>query len=436
MIGAVILQVILIALNAVFASAELAVVSMNDTKLEKMAEGGDKRAKRLQALTADSAKFLATIQVAITLAGFLGSAYAADNFAEPLVNGLLSLGLGIPRNILNSICVFLITVVISYFSIVFGELIPKRIAMQKKEELAMALSGPLIVVSRIAAPLVWLLTVSTNGVLRALGIDPDREEEVTEEEIRMMVAAGSEKGTIDEDENEMIQNIFEFDDTDVEEICTHRMDVDMVELDDPQEEWDKIIFETRHSFYPVCGENSDDIVGILSAAEYLRMNERTREKVMETCVKKPYYVPETMKADALFENMKKSGNYFAVVIDEYGGMTGIITLRDLIEVLVGELKEGREVLEPEDIRQIRDGEWIIQGSASLDDVAEELNLTLPVDTYDTFSGYICGAIEAIPEDGSSFETEIDGLKIYVNKVKDRKIEEASVTLLPPEPEAV
>ena len=196
MIGAVVLQVVLIALNAVFASAEIAVISLNGTKLEKMSEEGDRRARRLASLTENPAKFLATIQVAITLAGFLGSAYAADHFAQPLVKVLVDAGVKVSESVLDSICVFLITLVISYFSIVFGELIPKRMAMQKKEAVSLGLSGVLTVVSRIFAPLVWLLTVSTNGILRAMGLDPDQEEEVTEEEIRMMVAAGSEKGTI------------------------------------------------------------------------------------------------------------------------------------------------------------------------------------------------------------------------------------------------
>ena len=242
MIGAVVLQVVLIALNAVFASAEIAVISLNGTRLEKMSEEGDRRARRLASLTENPAKFLATIQVAITLAGFLGSAYAADHFAQPLVKVLVDAGMKVSESVLDSICVFLITLVISYFSIVFGELIPKRMAMQKKEAVSLGLSGVLTVMSRIFAPLVWLLTVSTNGILRAMGLDPDQEEEVTEEEIRMMVAAGSEKGTIDEDENEIIQNVFEFDDTSVEEICTHRVDLEILEMDETPEEWNKKIY--------------------------------------------------------------------------------------------------------------------------------------------------------------------------------------------------
>lgn len=430
MIGAIILQVVLIAFNAIFSCAEIAVISMNDTKLDKLAEEGDKRASRLAALTADSARFLATIQVAITLAGFLGSAYAADSFAEPLVKLLRGAGVPLSVGVLNSICVFLITLIISYFSIVFGELVPKRVAMKKKDEIALALSTLLTFFSKLFGPLVWLLTRSTNGLLRLMGIDPEEEEEVSEEEIRLMLAAGSEKGTIDEDENEMIQNVFEFDDTDVDEICTHRMDVNMLEMDETEEEWDQTIYESRHSFYPVAGENRDDVVGILDAKIYLRMRDRSREKVMAEAIRKPYFVPESMKADVLFKNMKKSGNYFAVVIDEYGGMTGIVTARDLIEALVGDMYEVGDEKAPEDIQKLSEMEYLIQGCASLEDVAEELDREFPTEDFDTFSGYVFSKLEEIPEDGASFDIEADGLAIHVKNVKDRKVEEARVEILP------
>lgn len=425
MTGAVILQVVLIFLNAVFASAEIAVISMSEVKLERMAKDGNKKAGRLLDLTSNPARFLATIQVAITLAGFLGSAYAADNFAQPLVDVLAKTGLGIPRGVLQNVCVFVITLIIAYFSIVFGELIPKRIAMQKTEGMALGLSGILAVVSKVFKPVVWLLTVSTNGVLKLLGIDPEAEEQVTEEEIRMMVAAGSEKGTIELGENELIQNVFEFNDVSVEEICTHRRDVIMLDAEDGLEQWDHQVYSTRHNFYPVCGENSDDIIGILDAKDYLRMRDRTKEKVLEGTLKKPFFVPDNMKADVLFAKMKLSGNYFAVVVDEYGGMSGIVTMRDLIELLVGELFDDDEE-RMEEIVCLAENEWKIQGTASLSDVEKVLNVKLPVEEYDTFSGYICGTLGEIPDDGITFELETDDLEIQVQKVSDRRIEEAFV----------
>ena len=220
MIGSIILLIVLIFLNAIFASAEIAVISMNDAKLKKLTEEGNKKAIKLTKLTEQPARFLATIQVVITLAGFLNSAFAADYFADPLVDLFVSLGVPIPRSVLSSVSVIIITVILSYFNLVFGELVPKRIAMKK------TLAGPLYTISKIFTPLVFLLTVSTNGVLRLLGIDPNEsEEQVTEEEIRMMLSEGSQQGTIDQSETEMIQNVFDFNDISVEQICTHRIDV-------------------------------------------------------------------------------------------------------------------------------------------------------------------------------------------------------------------
>ena len=431
MIGAVILQIILIALNAVFASAEIAVISMSDAKLERMADKGDRRAKKLVELTAQPARFLATIQVSITLAGFLGSAYAADNFAGPLTQVLLNLGVSVPEVVLNKICVFAITLIIAYFSIVFGELIPKRVAMNKAEGIAMAVSGPLYVVSKVFKPLVWLLTASTNGVLRLLGINPEEDETVTEEEIRMMVSVGSEKGVIDQDENEMIQNVLDFNDVYVEEICTHRKDVVSLDMDESLEEWREIIRTSRHNYMPVYGKDTDDIVGVFDTRAFLRMEGNcdglTQKEVLDHCLRKAYFVPENMKADTLCKNMKTSGVHFAVAIDEYGGMSGIVTMHDLIELIIGELFEEGENQEPDDIEKLEENCWRIQGSADLEDVAELLELHLPVDEYDTFGGYVFGVLGRIPDEGDSFCMETDDLDIRVENVQAHRMESAIVS---------
>ena len=290
-------------------------------------------------------------------------------------------------------------------------------------------------VSIIFYPLVALLTVSTNGVLRLLGIDPEaEEEEVTEEEIRMMVDAGGEKGTIDEDEQEMIQNVFEFDDLSVEEICTHRKDAVILYMEDSLEEWQQQIHQSRHSRFPVCRETADHVVGILDAKDFFRLSGCSKEEIMEQAVDPAYFVPGTLKADVLLRNMKMTGRYFAVVLDEYGGMDGIISLRDLIEQLVGDLVEEDEVARPEEIVRITDTTWKIQGSASLDDVAEELRVPLPVNEYDTFSGYIFGVLGSVPDDGSRFELDSDGLHIRVLRVHGHRVEGSIVTRVPEEKE--
>ena len=342
MTGPILLQIILIFLNATFASAEIAVISTNENKLRRLAEEGDKRAKKLSALTEQPAKFLATIQVAITLAGLLGSAFAAESFAQPLVETVRKLGIEVPEQVAEPAAVIVITLILAYFNLVFGELVPKRIAMKKAERLALGMSGMLYGVSRIFAPLVFLLTVSTNGVLRLLGINPDEnDEKVTEEEIRMLVAEGKQQGIIDEEENTMLQNVFEFDDLTAEELLTHRLDLEWLDLEDDLSEWEKIVFESRHSFYPVCSKSVDQVTGVLDTADFCRMERSSKEAVIEKAVDKPFFVPETMKANLVFREMKQNGVYFAPVIDEYGGLSGIITLNDLLEALVGELPPPR-----------------------------------------------------------------------------------------------
>ena len=434
MIGALLLQVVLIFLNATFASAEIAVISMNETRLRKLTADGDKRAVKLSALTEQPARFLATIQVAITLAGLLGSAFAAENFAGPLVGWLTAAGVAIPESVLKSIAVFLITLILAYFNLVFGELVPKRIAMKKADSMALSMSGMLYGVSRAFAPLVFLLTVSTNLILKLMGINPEEEEEkVSEEEIRMLLMEGNAQGTIDARENEVIQNIFDFDDMDAEQICTHRIDVDALYLEDDMAEWEDMIRRTRHSFYPVCGESCDDIVGILDTRDYFRMEDRSREAVMAQAVDKAWFVPDGMKADVLFSNMKKNRTYFAVLVDEYGGVSGIITLHDLMEALVGELCEEEEALRPREIEKISDKEWKVQGCAPLDDVAEALGVHLPTDTYDTFNGFICSIIGRVPKNGERFECEFSGVRVFVHSVENHRIGTTTLHLIDENP---
>lgn len=427
----IMLQVVLILLNAVFACAEIAVISMNDNKLAKMAADGDKRAIRLARLTDQPARFLATIQVAITLSGFLGSAFAAENFSDVLVNWLVGLGVTISTKTLDSIAVVLITIILSYFTLIFGELVPKQIAMRKAEPLALGLSGVISAIAKIFAPLVSFLTFSTNAVLRLFGIDPNMEEDnVSEEEIRMMVDVGSEKGTIDKEEREFIQNVFEFDDLSADEIVTHRTDVTMLDLEDSMEEWKIAIYQTRHSIYPICDGSADKIVGILDAKEYFRLESQDdRNAVMEHAVSPAYFVPDTVRADILFRNMKREGHAFAVVLDEYGGMEGIITINDLVEQLVGELEEDREDSEAVEIEEMGEQLWRVHGSALLEDVSAVIGTALPSDEYDTFNGLILHTLGSIPEHAAGMEVEVSGLHIKEIEIHNYKVETALVSPL-------
>lgn len=426
----ILLQVVLIGMNAIFACAEIAVISLNDNKLKKMAEEGDRRAVRLVRLTEQPSKFLSTIQVAITLSGFLGSAFAAENFSDHLVKLLINLGIHAPEKTLDTISVVFITIVLSYFTLIFGELVPKRVAMKKAEKLSFALSTLLSGIAKLFAPVVWFLTISTNSILRVLGIDPDeQDEEVSEEEIRMMVDVGSEKGTIDHEEKEFIQNVFEFDDLTAGEIVTHRTEVSFLNLEDSMEEWEQIIHDTRHTLYPVCDDVVDEIVGILNAKDYFRLEERSRKEVLRHAVKPAYFVPESIKADVLFRNMRHTRNKLAIVFDEYGGLKGIITLNDLVERLVGDLGDDEtEAEEVKFIEKIDRHTWKILGRTPIEDVEEALGISLESDDHDTFNGYVFSALGTMPQDGATAQVDLEQLQIHVTEIAEHQIKTAIVRL--------
>ena len=427
-----VVQIILIILNAIFASAEIAVLSMNETKLERMAEQGNGRAKRLVRLTQEPARFLATIQVAITLSGFLGSAFAADNFSEPLVDWVIGMGVNIPRSTLDTIAVILITLILSYFTLVFGELVPKRIAMKKSEELAMGISGLVTGISILFKPIVSFLSLSTNIVLKICGIDPNEaEDQVGEEEIRMLVDSGSEKGTIDHQEKEFIQNVFEFNDIMAGTIATHRTDVTILWMSDDVKEWDETIHNTRHTLYPVCGDSIDHVIGILNAKDYFRLKEKSKDMVIDSAISAPYFVMETTKADVLFKNMKQSKQSMAIVLDEYGGVVGIVTLFDLLEEIVGDLNDIEPISSEEEtvIIRISDNKWEVKGNIRLSDIEDAIGGTFTAEDCDTFTGFVFQKFGMVPKDGDTkIELEIENMHIIIDKIKEHQVEHAIIEI--------
>lgn len=429
LIGPLLLQVVLILLNAVFAMAEIAVISMSDTKLTKLQSEGNKKAGKLLKLKSDPAKFLATIQVAITLSGFLGSAFAADNFSGYLVELFQMILPKANPQVLDSIAVIVITLVLSYFSLICGELVPKRLAMRKTESVSLGLSGTVYMVSKVFAPIVWFLTASTNGVLRLMGIDPNAdEEEVSEEDIRMMAEASAEKGIIEEEERELIENIFEFDDLTVGEVTVHRTDVALLWMEEGEEEWEKTIRSSRFTMYPVCDGSIDNIVGVLDTKDYFRLEDRSRASVLEKAVRTPYFVPEGAKADITLRNMQKNRVSFAVVLDEYAGFSGVISIKDLIERIVGDMEDADEpVEEEEEIQRIDERKWRITGNASLAVLEKTMDVEFPDDS-ETLSGLVFSLYGAVPEDGSTFTVEYEGIEILVNKVEEHQIVGAVITL--------
>ena len=428
------LQVILIALNAVFASAEIAIISMSEAKVNKLIADGNKRAKGLLKLIQNPAKLLATIQIAITLSGFLGSAFAADNFAGKIVTALVNSGIATAETaeMWNSICVVGVTLILSYFTLVFGELVPKRFAMRKAQGLALALSGPLNIISKLFTPFVWFLTVSTNLVLRCMGIDPHKTgDDVKEDDIRLMADNSDD---ISAEEKQMIQNVFEFNDISVREFATHRTEVEVLWEDDDLETWDRTIRNTFHKNYPVCKDTTDNIIGILNIKPYFQMEERTKEKVLERCLSKPYMVPETVKADLLFKQMKQSRTCFAVVMDEYGGVNGVVTFDDILEQIVGGFNEDTEPEDEQYITSAGEHIWNVLGATPIDEFNDAFNTAFSGEEYETFGGMVLGNYGQIPDDNTTFMIEIDNLSIEVKSIQDHKIIEALVTVHPPKNE--
>lgn len=429
MVGAIILQIVLLIFHAAFTCAEAAASSVNTAKIEKTAEKGDRRAKRLIKLISRSATFPFTIRAAICLLVLLSGAFAAISFSGPLADALSVTGL--PERLLNGICVLLIVLVLLYIDSLLGEQLPRRIAIKNAEKIALKTSGFLCFVSAIFTPLVRLIEISADGISRLFGMKPDEyAEEVTGEEIIMMAEAGNEKGSIDTEENEFIKNVFEFKELTVGEVCTHRKDTDLLFMDKTDGEWRKKINATRHTYYPVCGKGIDDVKGVLCTKDYFRLEDKTRECVMRHAVFPAVFVAENTPANTLFYKMKMTREYFAVVVDEYGGMSGIVTLHDLLEELVGELTEKDDKTEYEIVR-LGENEWEITGLAPIDKVEETLGVSLPEEEsapFETFGGYVCGMMGTLPEDGSSFELSTDQMNIRVLAVAERCIQKVIVTL--------
>ena len=432
---AILILVILIFINAFFAAAEFAVISLSETKLKKQAEEGDKKAKKLLKLMQAPDHFLSAIQVAITLAGFLSSAFAADSFADPLTAWLVEdVGFtAIPASTLDTVAVVVITIILSYFSLVLGELVPKRIAMKKTEGVARFTVGPVMAVAKVFRPVIWFLSKSTNGVLRLLGIDPKAdEEEVSEDEIRMMVDLGEERGAIESTEAELIENIFEFNNTTAEDVMVHRTDMVVIWVDETQDEIIRTIRESGMSRFPVYEEDADDIIGILSTRDYLLNVPADRPKTVRELLRPAYFVPESVRTDVLFRDMQSKKVHMAIVVDEYGGTSGLVTMEDLLEEIVGNIYDEFDPQEEKDIEKQGENLWRISGSCELEAVAEALEMEFPEDEEsDTLGGLVFAQLSSIPQDGSQWEVDTCGLHIQVKEFTDRRVEWALVSKLLP-----
>lgn len=421
------LQLVLIAVNALFAATEIAVISLNETKVRRMAEGGDRKAAKMLRMVTEPTGFLSTIQICITLAGFLGSAFAADNFSDKLVNWLINdCGVsGVSPSALDTISVIIITLVLSYFTLVLGELVPKRIAMKRPEGIARAVSGLMIGMTTVLRPAIWLLTVSTNGVLRLCGIDPkDNAEEVSEEEIIMMLDEGEEAGSIESGEKELIKNVFSLNDTTAEDVMVHRSQVAFLKRDDARTTLLNEIAESGYSRFPVYGENIDDIVGILYAKTYLTAQSRGERCEMKDFLMPPRFVHASTHINRILLDMQREHAHMAVVVDDYGGVIGIITLEDILEELLGEIwDESDEVIE--NIRERPDGSYDINGSTRLSDMCESVGCSIDSNA-DTVGGWVTETLGGIPASGESFECS--GMLVTVEATDERRVLEVNVNV--------
>lgn len=428
----IVLLFILILVNAFFAMSEIAIISLNDSKMEKMAESGHKKAKQIMRLTENSSSFLSTIQIGVTLAGFLTSASASQVFAQRLTDAVSPvLPDSIPVSLVHSISVVLITLIMSYFSLVFGELAPKRIAMQIPEKISFLAVGPLLFVAKITKPAVKLLSFSTNLVVRIFGFDPNSDEEtVTEEEIRMMVDVGQEKGVIEDTQKEMIDNIFEFDDIDVSDIMTHRTDMYAVEANDSLQNVIDISVEHGYSRIPVYDDDPDNIIGIAYIKDLIQyIGKSLPENGLRSIMRKAYYVPESKKCGKLFKEMSESHVQMAIVVDEYGGTAGLVTLEDLLESIVGNIQDEYDN-EDEEISRIDDATFTIDGTTDIEEVGDLIGVTFPDGDYDTLGGYIISRLGFLPADGEMNSLEFENFRFTVLSVEDRRIGKVKVEILP------
>lgn len=427
----ILVQVILIALNAFFAASEIAVISLNEPKLRRLSEAGDEKAKKMLRMVEDPTGFLSTIQVGITLAGFLGSAFAADSFSEYLVSWLINTCkiTAIPPSVLDTVSVILITLILSFFTLVLGELVPKRVAQRNPEGLARKVCGFIAGLSKVLRPVVWLLSASTNGMLRLFGINPNESsEDVSEEDILDLVDAVEEQGEIDNDTKEMIENVFEFDNTSVSDIMVRRSDMTVIYESDTKEDIMHTMLESGFSRFPVCGESTDDIKGILLAREYLFKVSKEGECEVSDLVQKVKFIPDTLPANRAFRDMRESKVHMAIVVDEYGQTAGLVTMEDLLEEIVGNIYDETDAPEVPEITEQEPNRWQIAGSTVIEDAENVLGVSLrgEQDEYDTVGGFVIANLGYIPQDGETPEFTYQNLTVKVLLMQEKRIEMTEV----------
>ncbi len=416
----ILILLVLILSNAYFAATEIAFISLNDAKIQKQAQKGNKKAIRIHKMLKEPSKFLATIQIGITLAGFLSSAFAADAFAQTLAIKLNEIFPMIAIDIFKAISIITITIILSFFTLVFGELVPKRIGMKYYEKIAYANINFIKVISIVMAPFVKILTVVTNLISKLFGISENEEETVTEEEIKMMIDEGEEKGTIEQEEKEMINNVFEFNDKTVSEVMTHRTDVYAIDINEDINKIINEIDELKYSRIPIYSENIDNIKGILYVKDIIRFLSKSKKVVISEILREAYFVSESKPINELFKDFQKNKKQIAVVIDEYGGTAGIVTMEDLLEEIVGNIFDEYDEIENE-YEKIDDNTYRIHGSVTINELKKILNIEIPEGDYETLSGYLLEALGRVPDEDEKPEIETKNVNYKIEKYEDKRI---------------
>ena len=416
----ILILLVLILSNAYFAATEIAFISLNDAKIQKQAQKGNKKAIRIHKMLKEPSKFLATIQIGITLAGFLSSAFAADAFAQTLAIKLNEIFPMIAIDIFKAISIITITIIPSFFTLVFGELVPKRIGMKYYEKIAYANINFIKVISIVMAPFVKILTVVTNLISKLFGISENEEETVTEEEIKMMIDEGEEKGTIEQEEKEMINNVFEFNDKTVSEVMTHRTDVYAIDINEDINKIINEIDELKYSRIPIYSENIDNIKGILYVKDIIRFLSKSKKVVISEILREAYFVSESKPINELFKDFQKNKKQIAVVIDEYGGTAGIVTMEDLLEEIVGNIFDEYDEIENE-YEKIDDNTYRIHGSVTINELKKILNIEIPEGDYETLSGYLLEALGRVPDEDEKPEIETKNVNYKIEKYEDKRI---------------
>lgn len=423
----ILIKIGLIGLGMLLKMAEISITHAGESALDSLAQKGNRKAKRVLSLNENPSAYTASVRTAISTVEFISSALAVIHFSHYISHPIASLG--IPSGIAEAIGILAVSLVYITVTVILIALVARHIALKNSLKIALGISGFALFVYVIFRPFSAFISICSKGILKLMHINPEVQESLiaSEEAIKQLVDAGSENGTIGDEEKEFIENVFNFDDLSADEIATHRKEITLLWADETDEEWEKTIYQSHHTYFPICDEKIDNIVGVLNSKEYFRIKNKSRENVMKHAVKSPFFIPETMKANMILKSMKQKRTYFAVVIDEYGGLSGIVTVNDILQCIIGEIYEDSDAPKTPDIQPLDSKNWIILGQASIDDVEDALGIKLDTD-YDTFAGYVLTMVDEIPDDGVTFTVENELMTVKVTSIKDHRILKTNVRL--------